>query len=232
MASMPAAARPEYTALVTGLPALMRDFDCELSPATLADVGVFVAALECVDRVLDPLPTPAAREALTATVLAAIAGEPVRTPDELGARLGDLHAVLRRRDRIHAFLGLARAILGNTEHMRTTRDARAYLEAIEREGVLMVELALIVFGDAASPRFAEFLRSVAGPANLLDKLLDMRADRRSGELALDATAWLHARVLARMVRGVPRVIANHPHVVALVRWGVAWIGRMAARAPM
>jgi hypothetical protein len=221
--------RAEYAALVTGLPALMRDFGCEPSPEALRDVGVFVAALECVDRVLDPLPTSAARRELTESVLAAIDGDSVRAPYELTDRLGELHAVLHRRDRVHVFRVLARAILDNTEHMRTTPHPRDYLVAIEREGALMVELALL-FLDEATPRFAAFLRSVAGPANLLDKLLDMRDDHRRGELAVAPTPWVHARVLARLVRGVPQVIADHPKRVALARWGVAWIRRMRDEA--
>ena len=217
--------RPEYAALVDGLPALMHDLGSTISPANLADVRVFTTALEHIDRELDAIDSAADRRDFGARLLAALVDPDVRVSD---IELDELRAVLVRRGVTRAFSALARRALANSERMRLTRSPREYLDAIELEGRLTVELVLLFLEPDAGPAFVEFLRAVGDVANLFDKLVDMRADHRRGELALVPSVRLHARVAARLVRRVPSVVARHPRRVRLVGWGVGWMRRMLA----
>ena len=217
--------RPEYVALVDGLPALMRDLGSTITPANLRDVRVFMLALEHIDRVLDAIVDRADRRAFGERLLAAIANGDARFSD---IELGELYAVLARRGRTAAFVALARTALVNSERMRTTRDAHEYLDAIELEGRLTVELVLLFVDPDAGPAVAAFLRAVGDIANLFDKLIDMRADHRRGELALRPSIRLHARVLARILRRLPSVAATHPRRLRFVGWSVGWVRRMLA----
>ncbi len=58
----------------------------------------------------------------------------------------------------------------------------------------MVELLLLTLGDSVTPRSGAFMRQVAGPANLADKLRDARCDFALGELAIKPGLMLHLRL--------------------------------------
>ena len=124
------------------------------------------------------------------------------------------------------FVGLVGATLANTETIRTTRRPRVYLDGIEREGELAAEMALLLMRPYASPRLVEFFRAIASPANLVDKVIDARADFRRGELAMRPGIWLHARLVRRMLRRVPRAAARHPHRLWFVAWSRRWLPRL------
>lgn len=218
------AARGEYRALVDGLPSLMHEFECSISPAGLAEVATLMTAIECIDRLLDPIPLAPDRTAFSQAVLAAVAGHEVLVATvELATHLRALHAVLVRRHLTAPFTAIAARALANTEQMRTTTNRSEFLDCVELEGHLMVELALLVIGPWANARFVEFLQAVASVANLIDKLLDVRGDHRRGELVVRPGVRLHARLVARLARRVPHAARRYPSLWRFVAWGVGWL---------
>lgn len=221
--------RPEYQALVDGYPSLLREFGVELSATDVGDLAVLMAAIEHVDRVLDPLPRAIDRDGLARAVVAMLRGE---IPD--AACLRDLALVrsvralraMAVRRRVSGVLArLTSEILANTERMRGARDRASYIACIEREGGLCTELALLVVPLPARP--SEFLRAIAAPANLMDKLLDLRRDHRRGEAAVDPGIGTHAVLATRMVRFAWLASRLHPSRLRFTAWGVRWLLRMA-----
>jgi hypothetical protein len=222
--------RPEYQALVDRLPALMRDFDSSISEAALRELGVLMAATECIDRQLDRIADQARRRAFVDAVIAAL-HEPSQLEPELDRQLGRLRVLLVRHGIAASFVSIARELFRDTERARTTLDVGVYLDSIEREGRAMVELALLFIDPHGDPRFVAFLRAVGDAANVVDKLLDARADFARGELAVRPSLWLHARIAGRLVRRVPRIARLHPSRVRFVMWGASWLRVMLQPSP-
>jgi hypothetical protein len=220
--------RREYVKLGDELPALMREFGCALSAEELAGVRALVAAVEGVDRVLDAIAERDHRRTFASAVVDLLDGAAGSTgAPEVDARLAELRMALCERDIAAPFVRLARATFATTERMRTTRRARVYLDAVEREGQLLVELALLFVRTSATPAFVEFLRATAELGNLTDKLLDARGDFRRGEIAIRPGLALHARLAARIVRHLPRAAARHPSRLRFAAWGAGWIAALA-----
>lgn len=217
--------RSEYVRLADELPSLARQFGCVLPPAAAADVREFTLALECIDRVLDGIAAATERAALARAILDGLEGAPVGdgVDEELRAHLGRLAALVRRRRLLPRFGRLGAGALANTERMRTTRDAREFIECVRVEGRLTVEMTLLVAGPHLDGDCARFLRGVAELCNLYDKLKDARGDFRRGEMALPPGTRLHARLLGAMLRRLPTAARLHPHVGGFLRWGLGFL---------
>ena len=157
-----------------------------------------VFAIECVDRILDSFPKATDRAQFAADVLTVLEGKTTAADDalsaEVRARLSQLHEVIHRRNIAGSFCRITRRILRNSEQMRTTRRSAFYVQGALAEGRWMVELLLLILGSTVTPRFREFMRQVAGPANLGDKLRDARHDFTLGELAIKPGLGLHLRL--------------------------------------
>lgn len=214
--------RPEYVKLADGLPALAREFGEELGAAAAGDVRVFMAALECIDRVLDAVDDAGARARLSRAIVARLdGGDGASAHHELDGKLRALTAMAARRGIARELARLGERALDNTERMRTARDARQFVDCVRREGRLTVEMALLV--AALDGECARFLRGVAELCNLYDKLKDARGDFRRGEMALRPGARLHARLLAATLARVPAAARLHPRLDRFVRWGLGYL---------
>jgi len=224
-ADPPPGVRPEYQALVDGYPSLLKQFGVELSAIDIADLGVLMTAIEHVDRVIDALPRAVDREDFARAVIAVLDGDRDGAPVP---SLLALRAVADRREVRAALSRLTAETLANTECLRATRDRATYLACIEREGALCNELALLIVPLPAAP--SAFLRGIAAPANLMDKLLDLRRDHRNGEAVVDPGIGTHALLATRMVRSAWAASRLHPNRLRFTAWGVRWLLRMARGA--
>ncbi|HTR54314.1 MAG TPA: hypothetical protein VMJ10_26660 [Kofleriaceae bacterium] len=160
--------RAEYAALTAGLPALAAEFGCTIGDLEL--VAAFTSAMERVDRELDAIVAAVDRAAFADRVTASLQGAAAPLVE-----LAAFNRVLVRSPAASRVTELVAETLANTEQLRRTTDRREYVARVEREGALVVEMMLALLGDDANAAFAAFLRAIAAPANLLDKLLDARA---------------------------------------------------------
>lgn len=215
--------RPEYRKLPCDLDALTRGFGIALAPQLQRDAAVLAFAIECADRLLDALPQADRRARFSAGIIASFRGETVFNDDftpELAGWLARLKSVAERRGVHGEFDRIIRALLANSERMRSTRRHGRFIACAICEGRLMVELLLRLLGGAATPEFAAFMCALAGPANLADKLRDARRDFQRGEIAVKPSARFYARLgleLSRRTAGLLRVAAANRR---LARWGI------------
>jgi hypothetical protein len=70
------------------------------------------------------------------------------------------------------------------------------------------------------PPWRHVFQPLAETANLVDKLHDVRADRRAGEIAIDPGVRLHLRLVGALVRSAVRVVIASPRPLSVMRWGV------------
>jgi hypothetical protein len=213
--------RPEYLNLPHDLLELAHGFNLELPLDRRRDATTLVLAIECVDRNLDALSDAGERAQFAARVLSMLeSGTSVSLPGEARERLSQLREMIERRDIAAPFCRITRRILRNSEQMRHTRRSAFYIHAAVREGRWMVELLLLTLGDAAAPRFCAFMRQVAGPANLGDKLRDARCDFALGELAIKPGVMLHLRLGCGMLWRVGGLAVRFCAYRRILIWGL------------
>ena len=213
--------RADYLNLPRDLFELARGFDLELPPDRQRDAITLVLAIECVDRVLDSNPSPTERAQFAADVLSVLEGNrPVTLSFEPRERLGELREMIQRRNIAVPFRRITYRILRNSEQMRATRRSAFYVLAAVREGRWMVELLLLALGDSVTPRFRAFMRQVAGPANLADKLRDARCDFALGELAIRPGLMLHLRLGCGMLWRIGALALRFCVYRKIFTWGL------------
>ncbi|HEY2744384.1 MAG TPA: hypothetical protein VGL86_07170 [Polyangia bacterium] len=213
------APRPEYERLARDFPSLAAQFGLTVDAALAGELVDLIGVFEAVDRHVDAIDDAGARVALQRSILAALdGGAPL--DGELGARV----AVLRRLAARDA--GAARRcgaeverFFARSETLRTTTDARVFVRTVLDEAAPACALTLDVAARLASPEFARFFAVLSEVANLVDKLHDVRGDRRRGEIAVRAGARLHAALFAALVVRGAKLLWLAPKPLALVAWG-------------
>jgi len=217
--------RPEYLRLARDFERLVADFGGPLEGTVREDVITLMAAIECIDRVVDVLPERSDRERLGADVLRALRHgcSPPDWDDELRARTAELRAVLVRRDVVAPFLAIARDALHNAEGLRECLTHDEYVARVAAEGRMTTQLALTVAGGACGDDFARFFTSLGEPANLVDKLRDARGDAARGEIVLRPGPSLHVRLAAEILRRLPGLLRLHPRPFWLLAWGARYL---------
>ena len=213
--------RTDYLNLPRDLLELARGFNLELPPDRQRDAATLVLAIECVDRILDSFPGVAERAQFASDVLSALEGKtPCSLAPEPHQRLWRLREIIQRRNIGIPFCHITARILQNSEQMRATRHSAFYVLAAVREGRWMVELLLLTLGDSVTPRFGAFMRQVAGPANLADKLRDARCDFALGELAIKPGLMLHLRLGCGMLWRICALAVRFCAYRKILTWGL------------
>jgi len=141
------------------------------------------------------------------------------TPELIGW-LAQLREVAERHHVHSQFCEIVRELLCNSEQMRTTQSDARFVECAVNEGRLMVELLLLILAEVSTPSFADFMRRLAGPANLGDKLRDARRDYQRGEIAIRPTWRFRTRLACEMFSRVVRLGRYCAGNARLITWGV------------
>jgi hypothetical protein len=212
--------RPEYETLARDFPALAAQFGITVDAALGRALLDLMAAFETVDRHVDALADAEARAALGRAIVGALRGDQSAIDGELGARLDDLRALFAQGEPVAA--GVER-FFACSERLRTTTDARVFVQAVLDEAARASELTLAVAAQVSTDEFAQFFALLSEVANLVDKLHDVRGDRRRGEIAVRAGTRLHARLLAAFVVRAATLVVRAPQPLRFVAWGARYL---------
>jgi hypothetical protein len=213
--------RAEYERLARDFPALAAQFGLTVDAALAHDLVELIGVFEAVDRRIDQLEDAAARAALTAAIVRALR-DGSAIDSELDAQLAALRRLTAHGERARVSACVAR-FFACSEILRRTTDARAFVQAVLDEAAPACELTLLVAGRAVDAPFARCFARLSEVANLVDKLHDVRGDRRRGEIAVRAGARLHAALLAAFVDRCARMLWLSPRPLALVAWGARYL---------
>ena len=211
--------RPEYLKLAHGFPALAASFGCAIPAAAQRELVEFTMAMECIDRELDAEANADLRRGLAEAIVAGT----VDRPRELADHVARLHVIAPP-----SLWDTAKRALANSERMRRTRDPRAFIACVEEEGRLTVAMMLAIVGPFCSPPLERFLRRVSELANLVDKLIDARADFARGEMALRPGVRVHARLATAILENLPGALWSHPNWPRFAMWGLSYVRAMVA----
>ena len=230
--------RPEYAILAREFGELAAQFGHRIDAVLDNDIARLAGSIECVDRHIDHIADDVRRAALWRSILEVLAhgvGRPRPAPHEdlapEAARATlDLREVAVRRGVLGRMVRIVAKEVTTSERMRRTTQLGVYIAAVLREGRLTTALALVVAGDACGKPFRRFFFRLGGPANVIDKLKDARADHARGEIVLAPGLFLHARLALAVLVRLPALFASHPRWSRVVGMGLRYL--FTARAPL
>jgi hypothetical protein len=214
--------RTEYERLARDFPALAAQFGLAIDGALADDLVQLIGVFEAVDRRIDAIADAQARAQLAAAIVRTLGGSGAVIDGELDAQLAALQRLTAHGDRARVAACVAR-FFACSEILRTTTDARAFVQAVLDEAAPACELTLLVAARAVDAPFARCFARLSEVANLVDKLHDVRGDRRRGEIAVRAGARLHAALLGAFVERSARMLWLAPKPLALVAWGARYL---------
>jgi hypothetical protein len=171
------------------------------------------------------------RAALWQTVLRTLAACEVGAgegDDELALAAADLRNLAAEKGARARVARIMRKEARVAEQMRATADPSTYARCALREGRLGAALTLAV----APPRsrgasaFRRFFYRLGGPANVLDKIVDLRADYAAGEIRLRPGVRAYGRLFLALARAAPNAVFAHPQSIRIVMLGVRWLVRL------
>jgi len=216
--------RPEYAVLANEFALLATEFGHGIDRAHRRDIARLASAIEHIDRFVDEVPGEAERLALWEDILRVLDGEDAALPDALARATRDLRTLGEERDVCDRIRRIVAKEVPTSETIRNTTSKRLFVRAVLREGRLTAALALVVAGRACGGPFRKFFFRLAGPANLVDKILDVRYDYERGEVALSPSILLHARLVGELLIRAVALVTSHPRPWRLLALGWRYLG--------
>ncbi|MFA5508725.1 MAG: hypothetical protein WC314_17230 [Vulcanimicrobiota bacterium] len=214
--------RAEYKWLAEEARYLTSNFGFTLPEESWLDHDRLMDGCECLDRKVDGSPDEI-RPSLTGRILQALrGGSPGDSmfDAELSTQIEYLVDIFERYGPAEYFLSRAEGIFGISEEIRATSDRKHYVELVCREGRYFLEMFLPIFERHATAEFMKFFPSVAEVGNLVDKLVDARADYRRGEMLLYPGVPHHLSLLKEITSRGWEAFRLFPNRTGLFVWAI------------
>jgi hypothetical protein len=115
-------------------------------------------------------------------------------------------------------LSALHALSTAVEHERTATSMAEYIEARKLVGQLTAKSSFLVIRpllSTESSQICRFMERVGEIGCLVDSVIDLRADRRSGLLNFQSTRWEFIRLLTCAVKSGVQLSIRHPHLFRL-----------------
>lgn len=228
--------RVEYGWLAEETRFLVATFNFDLSEQCWLDHDRLMDGCECLDRVVDEAPDEE-RALLAGLIIEALRqgeSEHEAFSTELTRQLNVLNDIFGRYPDPEFFISRAERIFQIAETVRSVRDRGTYIELVCEEGRCFLEMFLPIFEVSAPESFMSWFPSVAEVGNLVDKLVDARADYRRGEMALYPGLGHHLALLSQIAWRGKDAFRFFPSRTRLFLWAIrffnprrhvsAWLG--------
>lgn len=187
--------------------ALAQHFGVTMSEATRQSIRQLFEVIEVVDRHLDDCrATPDHVKELLRREELLESGEPM--DDELQNVLSCWRKQVFELGILPQCLDCVDGIMDIQSSKKTTQSVGEYAQLASREGALTAELVLMVMGET-SRRFSDFFREAGSIGNILDDIIDVRADVSNGETRLAPSLSFYSKMIAAVV---PRLLHLLPKV--------------------
>lgn len=194
-------------------------FDLRTREALLAAIRAF----EAMDRHVDAIATRPDRENALERIVARLEGTDVALAPELAAHTDALARLLDESDIRTRFIRALSTFFVHTETLRATTDRSTYARCIVEEARATAAMTACLVPALYQPPWSRWFVRLAETANLLDKLHDVRADRRAGEITIDPGLRLYLRLVTAFVRSALGTMLAAPRPLSVVRWGIPFI---------
>lgn len=197
--------RVEYSWLAEETRYIVTSFGFDLSPQAWNDHDLLMDGCECLDRIVDESPSGVRQQRAQQIIGALRMGvdQELQEIPELVIRLEQLRDIFSRYAEPEYFISRAARIFEIAEEIRSVDERGVYIDLVCEEGRCFLEMFLPIFAVHATPKFMEWFPSVAEVGNLVDKLVDARADYRRGEMRIHPGLTHHLVLLREVaVRGL------------------------------
>lgn len=214
--------RVEYGWLAEETRFLVATFGFDLTEQCWFDHDRLMDGCECLDRVVDEAPD-SERALLADLIVKALRREEPSHQAftaELKGQLETLIEIFARYPDQEFFISRAARIFEIAETVRTVRDRQHYIELVCEEGRCFLEMFLPIFEVSAPANFLEWFPSVAEVGNLVDKLVDARADYRRGEMVLYPGVGHHLALLGQIAWRGRDAFRLFPSRTRLFLWAI------------
>ncbi len=214
--------RVEYDWLARETRLIVQTFGFDLSPATWLDHDRLMDGCECLDRKVDGSPNQI-RGRLSKDVIAALRArdsEGFGLDAELEGHVATLVDIFSRYAEPEYFISRAARIFEIAEQLRSVSDRTLYMNLVCEEGRCFLEMFLPLFAVHATPEFMSWFPSVAEVGNLVDKLVDARADYRRGEMRVQPDLTHHLALLKEIVLRGYGAFRLFPRPFRLFWWAI------------
>ena len=206
-------ARGEWGAMARAFSGLLEVFDHEVPERVLRAVSEVVDIAEHVDRVLDHKACAAWRAEVRQDIARGLSGKSM-TRTALGRDIARYVSLTGDNARLLA-------CVDESDRMLRATSRAAFVRGVRAEGRAFSAIFVPLFEAHTSTRFIRYFLDLGEAANLVDKLVDARADFARGELPFRPTLGHHARLLMPLARMSLDLGLRAPHRLRLVRWA-AW----------
>lgn len=206
--------REEYSRVATGIARIAKDFGLEIKEEEKAGVHLIVRLSEIIDRIYDPIGDATEREAFAEKIIRSIreGEEQKEYGEELGEALEELKNLFERHPRIkETFLQKVSEIFELGELIRITKEVREGIKRIQKEGHLIAEIYLLPLEGIDAGPFTEFIRLAGAVANVVDDLLDARADVQAGERSYNLNLNFYREMLKASLSGLFELCRKYPN---------------------
>lgn len=211
--------RPEYSRLAREFRILVEAFELQFPTSTWTSLDLIMDACECFDRSVDRLPCLDERRRTAAQIVAGLRGEAVAVKGELQRHLRQVGEVLDELEARDYFANRVQWIFAVSEELRSA-GRHHYIVGVCAEGRWFLELFLPLLKPVAPNSFLQFFVHLGEVGNLVDKLVDARADYHRGEMSLYPGLLHHLRLLWEIARRSPPLFRLFPRPALLLRWSL------------
>lgn len=214
--------RIEYSWLAEEARFLVSTFGFEMSAQSWRDHDRLMDGCESLDRIVDGAPDDVRADLADDVIGALRQGRPdgFQLEQELTRQVWILADIFARYSTPSFFIDRAERIFQIAEEIRITDCLDAYVALVCEEGRCFLEMFLPIFEVHATDEFLHFFPEVAEVGNLVDKLVDARADFRRGEMRLNPGVGHHARLLREIAWRGREAFVRFPRRAKLFTWAI------------
>ena len=203
---------------------LAERFDAPFDARARTDLLATIRAFEAMDRHIDAIADAGARREAFEKLVAYLGGATCELDPELLRHAEILVGMLTGATRA-PFVAYLQTFFVHTERLRLTTEAAVYERSILEEARATAAMTTCIVPCLGHPPWPRVFARLAETANLVDKLHDVRADHRAGEIAIEPGLRLHLRLVGAFLRSALLVLIESPRPLSLVRWGIPFLGR-------
>lgn len=221
--------RPVYRKLDEEFHVLTDGFGLYVPDQVRSDMRHLIAAIDCVDRVLDSLSAPADRNELSKAMIRYLRKEQASLDHsaataELTERLHNLRTVVWCYAIVEPFAAAIEQVLEATEAKRHVVELDIFLMLVEQEGEQTAQLPLLIMGGYASQEFCHFFTRFCALMGIADLLFDAGADHADGQLRIRPNIKVYWVIFSLSTHEGIGLLKGFPRKIAFVSYCLRFVG--------
>ncbi|MFA7686105.1 MAG: hypothetical protein WCX95_04890 [Candidatus Gracilibacteria bacterium] len=219
--------RPQYGKGVKYIGIMANDFDCPMGPEDQQNLQVLFDAVECIDRYIDSQPSIEEMDEMFDQIIGFLQENNTQInvqegqgplPQELLTQLATLKEMLGQIENRDDFFAHVVNLKEITHRLRITRDVRQYVADSLSGGKETAALSFSVMDENRfNQAFKDFFELAGATGNLIDDIVDAKADYANGEIALKPNIGFYLIALGHAIKNLVKAAWLYPKKMKRLR---------------